>query len=147
MAGQILSNRLLKKIREEMGAVYSIGAGSRMDRVSDQNVILQIPFPMDPAQREAVLAEIANILNDMATSVSAEELDPIKEYMVKNAKESIVKNEDWAGFLAAETLNGVDTFTNTVETVQSITPEDISAFMKQLINAGNLRYFILDPAE
>ena len=147
MAAQILSNRLLKKIREEMGAVYSIGAGARMDRLGDQNVILQIPFPMDPAQREAVLNEINSILKDMSTSVNAEELDPIKEYMVKNAKESLVKNEDWAGFIAAETLNGVDTFTNTIETVQSVTPEDIAAFMNQLINAGNFRVLTLDPAE
>lgn len=147
IAAQILSNRLLKKIREEMGAVYSIGAGASMSRVGGQNTILQIPFPMDPARRAEVLDEISKILNGMSETVTAEELDPIKEYMVKNAKESLVKNEDWAGFLAAQTLNGVDTFTNTIETVNSITPADIAAFMKQLINAGNLRVFTLDPAE
>ena len=147
IAAQILSNRLLKKIREEMGAVYSIGAGASMSRVGDQNVILQIPFPMDPAQRNVVLDEINKILKGMATEVSSEELDPIKEFMIKNAKESLVKNEDWAGFLSAQTLNGVDTFTNAIETIQSITPADISAFMNQLMNAGNVRLFTLDPAE
>ncbi len=147
IAAQILSNRLLKKIREEMGAVYSIGAGGSMARQGNQNVIIQIPFPMDPARRAEVLAEINKILNDMTVEIKAEELDPIKEYMVKNAKESLVKNEDWAGFLAAHTLNGVDTFTNTIETVNSITTTDIADFMKQLLGAGNLRVFTLDPAE
>ena len=147
IAGQILSNRLLKKIREEMGAVYSIGAGASMSRVGDQNVILQIPFPMDPAQRDAVLTEINNILNDMSKEVTVDELDPIKEYMVKNQKEALVKNESWAGFLAGQALNGVDTFTGAIDTIQSITPEDISKFMQDLLSAGNLRTLTLDPAE
>ena len=147
IAAQILSNRLLKKIREEMGAVYSIGAGASMSRVGDQNVILQIPFPMDPAQRTVVLDEINGILQAMANEVTTDELDPIKEYMIKNSKESMEKNEDWAGFLAAQTLNGVDTFTNAIETIQSITTDDISSFMKNLLGAGNLRVLTLDPAE
>lgn len=147
IAAQILSNRLLKKIREEMGAVYSIGAGASMSRVGDQNVILQIPFPMDPEKRTVVLDEINSILKAMTDEVRADELDPIKEYMLKTQKESLEKNEDWAGFLAAQTLNGVDTFTNALDTIQSITTSDISAFMKQLLDAGNFRVLTLDPAE
>ena len=147
MAAQILSNRLIKKIREEMGAVYSIQAVGGMSRVGSQNVIIQIPFPMDPEKRTVVLDEISKILKDMSTKVTAEELDPIKEFMIKNAKESLVKNEDWAGFLSAQTLNGVDTFTNTIAVIESITPADISDFMKKLITAGNLRTFTLDPAK
>lgn len=147
MAGQILSNRLLKKIREEMGAVYSIGAAMNMSRVGNQNVIMQIPFPMDPARRDEVLTEINNILTAMTTDVTAEELDPIKEFMVKDAKEKASKNQDWAGFLAAQSLNGTDTFTHAVEDIQSVTPADISAFVKALLDAGNLRVLTLDPAE
>ena len=147
IAGQILSNRLLKKIREEMGAVYSIGAGARMSRTGDQNVILQIPFPMDPDKRQVVLDEIDKILKDMSTKVTAEELDPIKEFMIKEAKENLEKNDQWASFLVAQTLNGVDNFTNRVETINSITPADISKFMKDLLNAGNVRILTVNPAE
>lgn len=147
IAAQILSNRLLKKIREEMGAVYSIGAGAAMSRVGDQNVVLRIPFPMNPDQRDAVLDEINKILAGMQTTVAAEELDPIKEYMTKNAKESLTKNEDWAGFLAAQTLNGVDTFTNAIADIESIQTSDIENIMKQILGAGNVRLFLLDPAE
>lgn len=146
IAAQILSNRLLKKIREEMGAVYSIGAGASMSRLGDQNVIMQIPFPMDPDKRDIVLDEINSILTNMSNEVTAEELDPIKEFMVKSAKENLEKNDAWAGFLAAQTLNGVDTFTDAIATIQSITPADISSFMKALLDAGNLRVFTLDPA-
>lgn len=147
IASQILSNRLLKKIREEMGAVYSIGAAASMSRVGDQNVLLRIPFPMDPEKRNEVLDEINKILAGMETEVAAEELDPIKEYMIKNAKESLTKNEDWAGFLAAQTINGVDTFTNAIADIEAIQTTDISNFMKQLLGAGNVRLLLLDPAE
>lgn len=145
IAGQILSNRLLKKIREEMGAVYSIGAGVNMSRNGNQNVILQIPFPMDPAQRDVVLKEIDKILKDMSTSVTAEELDPIKEFMIKDSKEKLEKNEDWASFLSAQVINGVDNFTNRVEVLNTITTKDISAFMKRLLKAKNVRVLTVDP--
>lgn len=147
IAAQILSNRLLKKIREEMGAVYSIGAGASMSRVGNENVMLQMPFPMTPDKKAEVLAEINKILTDMTVEVRADELDPIKEFMVKDATESLEKNDDWAGFLSAQTLNGVDTFTTAVETVNGVTTADIQAFMKALLEAGNLRTFVLDPAE
>ena len=48
IAGQILSKRLLDKVREEMGATYSIGAGSMLTRTGDVNTIIQVPFPMKP---------------------------------------------------------------------------------------------------
>lgn len=147
MTGQILSNRLLKKIREEMGAVYSIGAYTTMQRLGNENVILQIPFPMNPEKKDEVLKEIDVILNGMATEVRADELDPIKEFMVKEAIENLEKNDGWAAFLASQTLNGVDTFTGAVETVNSVTTADVQNFMKDLLNAGNLRTFVLDPAE
>lgn len=147
MTGQILSNRLLKKIREEMGAVYSIGAYMSMQRLGNENVLLQIPFPMTPDKKDEVLKEIDVILKAMSTEIRADELDPIKEFMVKEATESLEKNDDWAGFLGAQTLNGVDTFTNTVETVNSVTTADVQNFMKAVLEAGNLRTFLLDPAK
>lgn len=145
---QVLSKRLLNKIREEMGAVYSIGASAAMTRLGDQNVLLQIPFPMDPAKRTLVLDEINKILNDVATNGPTEdEVNAFKEYMVKSAKENLVKNEQWASALAGKALNGVDTFTTAIDTINSITPADVADLASRIVKSGNLRVFTLDPAE
>ena len=81
ISGQILSNRLLKKVREEMGAVYSIGMQGDMDRMGKTNVVLQTAFPMKPELKDETLAVIHDIIYSMAENVSEDELQPIKEYM------------------------------------------------------------------
>lgn len=145
--GQILSNRLIKKIREEMGAVYSIGAGSNMSRVNENNVIMQIPFPMKPEMKDQVLEEIDKMVSDMAESIAEEELAPIKEYMVKTAKENKELNSAWLDEMTDFQINGVDTFNGDIDVINSITTNDVKAFMKDFLDQNNYRVVILDPEQ
>ena len=144
-AGQILSKRLLDKIREEMGAVYSIGASGSMDRIGTQNASISTSFPMKPEMKDQVLTEIRSIIGDMASNVSKEELDKVKEYMVKNYTENRELNEGWFGAIRGWLINGVDTFNGNIESMNSITTADITAFVKNLLAQGNYRVVILDP--
>ncbi len=147
IASQILSNRLLKKVREEMGATYSIGAGGSIDRLSDANTFIQIAFPMKPEMKDEVLPIIKGMIEDMAKTVTVDELNPIKEFMVKDAKESFEDNGNWASAIASTTLNGVQTFTNQIDIVNSITVEKIQDLMSTILKQGNYRVYVLDPAE
>ena len=148
VAGQILSQRLLEKIREEMGAVYSIGAASAMRRVADKNnTFLQSQFPMKPEMQAEVLAEIRKIMDDMGQNVKAEELAKVKEYMIKSYEEQKELNGPWLGSIGGWTRNGVDTFNGTDKVVESITTADIENFMKTLAKSGNYRVVVLAPAE
>ena len=147
IASQILGDRLLNKIREEMGATYSIGAYSEMDRLGDMNTLIQIPFPMKPEMKDQVLAEIHDIINNMADNVTADEVRTKKEYLVKSANEQYEENDSWAGSITATTLNGVDIFNGKVDAINAVTADDVKAFMKNLLDQNNYRVFILDPAE
>ena len=145
IAAQILSKRLLNKVREEMGATYSIGAQGAMTRTGKVNTIFQIAFPMKPEMKKEVLDEIHKMVNEMTTEVSDADINPIKEYMVKNANESLSKNDDWTSAMTATSINGVQTFTNAVETLESITDKDVKEFMKEILKQNNYRTIILDP--
>lgn len=147
MAGQILSNRLLKKIREEMGAVYSIGAGAGLQRTGNNNFMLQIPFPMKPEMKDEVLVEIRKMVDGLAVEIADEEFAPIKEYMIKNAKESLEKNDSWLAGITGAQINGVDTFNTNLDAVNAITVDDVKALMKNILSQGNYRTFVLDPAK
>ncbi len=147
IVGQILSNRLLARIREEMGAVYSIGANSSMSRVGKYNTLIQIYFPMKPEMKDEVLKEIDALMQDMAVNVKPEELNPIKEYMLKTATESKERNASWLAAMSSTAINGVDVFNNEAEVINSVTCQDVVDFMKQLLNQGNERTILLDPAE
>ncbi len=145
VAGQILSNRLLKKVREEMGAVYSIGMQGDMDRTGNFNTVLQTYFPMKPEMKDETLAVIHDIIFSMADNVNDDELNPIKEYMAKNAVTDLEKNEAWNGAIAASTLNGVDAFNGRADIVNAITTEDVQNFMRALLDQNNYRVIVLDP--
>lgn len=146
-AAQILSKRLLNKIREEMGAVYSIGAAGALSRLGNQNAVLQIPFPMKPEMKAEVLKEINLMLENMTKEVTDEELNPIKEFMAKEYNSNLEENQAWASTIAAIQLNGVDTFNGQLEAINALTTRDIMDYMKALLGQKNLHTIILDPAE
>jgi zinc protease len=147
ISGQILTKRLLAKIREEMGAVYSISASGNVDRLGTQNTTIMSSFPMKPEMKDEVLAEIHKMFFDMASNVSDDELNPVKEFMVKSATENREKNEAWLSAIAGCSLNGVDTFNGSIDALNALTTADVKAFMKQLLDQNNYRVYVLDPAE
>lgn len=147
IASQILSNRLLKKVREEMGATYSIGAYGQLERLNATNAFIQAPFPVKPGVKDEVIEVVNGKFREMAEIVTDEELNPIKEYMLKNATESLEKNESWTNAIAGSLINGVDTFNGAADVINAITTTDIQNFMRNLLEQGNYRVMVLDPAE
>lgn len=145
IAGQILSARLIKSVREREGAVYSISAYGRMSRIGDHSVIMGTQFPMKPELKDKVLGIIADEFKAMESNVTVEELNKVKEFMVKSATEALEKNESWLNEISGATMNGVDTFNDAVAAINAITVEDVQNFMKQLNAQGNYRVVILDP--
>ncbi|MDE5568188.1 MAG: insulinase family protein [Muribaculaceae bacterium] len=145
VAGQILSNRLLKKVREEMGAVYSIGMQGDMDRLGNANTVLVTSFPMKPELKDETLEVIRGIITSMTENVTDDELNPIKEYMAKNAVSDLEDNDVWGASIGGWLLNGVDTFNGRAELVNSLTPEDVKEFMRKLLDQNNYRVIVLDP--
>jgi len=145
VSAQILSKRLLDKVREEMGAVYSIGAQGQMDRIGIMNSEILTGFPMKPEMKEETLKVIHDLMWDMNTNVGQEELDKVKEYMVKNYTEGREQNSSWLSNINGWLKNGVDTFNGNIESVSAITVDDVKNFMKSLTSQGNYRVVILDP--
>ncbi len=144
-AGQILSARLIEKVREKECAVYSIWASGALGRISNNPVVIQSTFPMKPELKDKVLGIIAGEFDDMTKNVSFEELNKVKEYMIKDLTEGKEQNSSWLGAISGAQLNGVDTFNGAIEVVNGITEKDIQDFMKQLLEQNNYRVVILDP--
>lgn len=147
IAGQIMSKRLLDTVREEMGAVYSIGAQANLSRISKPNTIMQTAFPMKPEMKAEVLDFIAKEFKAMESNITAEELAKVIEFMVKNAKENLELNQPWLNAISSTLINNVDTFNGSIDVLNSITVQDVQDYMKALNASGNYRVVIMDPAE
>ena len=147
IAGQIMTNRLIKTVREEMGAVYSIGAAGQLSRMGLNPAMISTSFPMKPEMKKEVLDFIRGQFKAMESDVTEEELAPIKEYMAKSFVQGKERNGMWMSALTGYDVNGVDTFNGNVDVLNSITVNDIMDFMKALNAQGNYRTITLDPAE
>lgn len=149
IAGQILGNRLLAQVREEMGATYSIGASCSIDPMlaPSQNTTVTTAFPCNPDMSKEVFEFIKGAFKAMADSVTAKEVAEQVEFLVKDTKEGHERNQDWVNTLYRFNQFGVDTYTGDIELLQSITAEDVKNFMKQLLEQGNYRVYTLNPEE
>ncbi|MDE6610997.1 MAG: insulinase family protein, partial [Muribaculaceae bacterium] len=145
VSAQVMSKRLLNKIREEMGAVYSIGAQGNLSRMGENNTIFQIAFPMKPEMKKEALDAIKDIVYSMTSTVTEAEVKPAVEFMQKEAAESLRENSDWAGSMTATTLNGVQTFLKTEDALKTITPAEVHKFMKAVLDQDQYRVIVLDP--
>ncbi len=148
VAGQVLSQRILDKVREEWGASYSPGATASMQRVANKyNSQAIAQFPMKPEMKEQVLEYLAQEFKNMAENVTPAEVGKVTEFMVKMAKEGKEQNDSWVNGMAGEALNGVDTFLNAEEIFGKLTPADVQNYMKKLNDSNTYRVILLEPAE
>lgn len=145
IAGQILTSRLIATVREKEGAVYSIGAYGVLSRISNDPLIIQSVFPMKPEMKDKVLGMIEGEFNDMTQNITAEELNKVKEFMIKSYYEALEQNDQWMNAISGVELNGVDVLTGADKVFEAITEDDVKAFMKQLMDQNNYRVIILDP--
>ena len=116
-----------------------------MDRIDPLNTEITSAFPMKPEKKERVLTIIEEQIDDLSKNISKEELDKVKEYMVKSFKQGRELNGSWLSAINGWNLNGVDTFNNNIETINAITADDVKDFMKQLNKQGNYHVIIVDP--
>lgn len=147
IAGQILTQRLLTTVREDMGAVYSISAYGSMNRTDIENATLESMFPMKPEMQDQVLEVIAKEFANMESNIKAEELNKVVEYMVKDTTEKLEKNSSWLNGMSGAAINGVDTFNGKVDLLKTLTVADVQNYVKALNAQGNYRVVLLNPEE
>lgn len=94
-----------------------------------------------------MLTVVSDIVRGMSENVADDELNPIKEFMLKDALEGREKNDTWSGAITGSLINGVDTFNGIDEIIKAVTTDDVKAFMKNLLDQNNYRVVILDPAK
>ena len=132
--GNSQNSRLYKKIREELGFVYSIYAYSEITATHGD---LFIVFGTRPKNVKDAIFEIKKIINELAENgVTEEELD-----CAKNLKKSVVEYSSETNTDRAETnasfvyLEGKHVSINARKTrFEKVTLEDVNKFAKKIAN-------------
>ncbi|MDE6135165.1 MAG: insulinase family protein, partial [Muribaculaceae bacterium] len=147
VAAQVISKRVLDKVREEMGATYSIGCNGVMRRTGSDNVVFQVAAPIKPEEQTRVLEEIHTIFEECTKNVTPEEIKPAIEYLTKTQAENLEENAAWASAISATLINGVHTFLEADQILPTVTVDDVQNLIRSVLDQNNYRVILLNPAE
>ena len=147
MSAQIISARLLSEVREKEGAVYSIYTQGSQDRLSEVSVVYQTIFQVKPEKKDRALEIIRSEFEKLAKETPVEELDKVKEFMVKQITGDEQTNSYWCSMMAGNELLPSEVCVKAEQVIQSITPKEISGYVNEVMKQNNYRVLVMMPEE
>lgn len=147
MSAQIISARLLSEVREKEGAVYSIYTQGSQDRLSEVSVVYQTIFQVKPEKKDRALEIIRSEFEKLAKETPVEELDKVKEFMVKQITGDEQTNSYWCSMMAGNELMPSEVCVKAEQVIQSITPKEISSYVNEVMKQNNYRVLVMMPEE
>lgn len=150
LLGNIMSDIYRREIREEKGWAYSIRSHcsivTEINGGDKPHFNMPVNCPIEPGHEKECLDIINNRLKEIgAHGVSAEELDKVRKYAVKNAREGFEDNGYWASVMKMYHKYGVDFYNGYIETFESITTDDIKNFVNDVVLKGNSFELVMTP--
>ncbi len=147
--GEVLTIKLIEKLREEEGGVYGVGARGSLNKISFPQVNFSISFPCGPENVDklvaAALGEVEKLKKE---GPSDKDLAKVKEtYYVEN-KDNLKKNKFWITALERADTDGTDPLEilKTVEEVNTLTKKEIQDAANKYLDENYL-LGILMPEE
>ncbi len=146
----ILRSRYTVSIREEKGGTYGVSVGGSVQALYNPNYQLVIQFDtnekMADELSEIVVAELKEIA---ANGPKSEDLEKVREYMVKEWNNRLVQNGAWMNYIYqyytyGEAVNRVANYENIVK---SMTGEKVAALAAKVLADGNMTYVVMRPAK
>ena len=144
--GQVLSMIYLKTIREDESAAYSCGASGYFNMRSHQPIaMLQAYCPMNPDKSELAVRLLHEGIANMAKQVDADQLQKVKEYMLKQVDVEAKQNDYWINVISDYKSYGLDRHTDYKKTVEALTVESVRDFLNKVLKSGNHVEVIMTP--
>lgn len=135
---QIMRGVYTEKVREEKGGTYGVKVTNQGWKYPSEALSISVNFRCDPDKFDELLPIIDEQLSVMAQNgPSEEQLNKIKQYLVKNYDRAVLTNGWWEYVMYNKLRNGIDFNDNYVNMVNNLTPKDIQDFCKQLVDSHN----------
>lgn len=148
--GSLMSNIYRKEIREEKGWAYSIRTHCSV--VADYNgqdkprINFPVNCPIQPGHEKECLDIVNDRLKEVGQNgVNDEELENVKRYAIKSAREGFEDNSYWSSVLKLYHKFGVDFYNGYIDTYNSITNQDIKDFVNNVVLKGINFELIMSP--
>lgn len=143
---QILRMRYTESIREEKGGTYGVGTGADLsnDPVPTYQLIMQFDTNEKMADElsEILIAELRTIAEK---GPKHEDVEKVREYLLKEWKKQIEQNSKWLSMLQDYYNDGLDYMRDYENIVKGMTYDDIKALAKKIVDDNKLTYIVMRP--
>ncbi len=148
LLGSTLEYVLHEEIREKEGGTYGISSSASISAAPIEKGLLQIVYQTDPARYEKLNVKVFDIVKQFVVDgPKAEDLTKAKEALVKDYEEDIHQTSYWHSRMNEYLHYGVDSYTDYLAVLDSVTAEDIKARLAEFIESNNLTSIIMVGAE
>lgn len=148
--GEVLSMILLKSVREDAGAAYSISAscGQSITKAKTYN-LMQIYAPISaPEKLDLAIELISKGVKELAEKADPDMVAKVKANLLKQADVDAKENSHWQSVIESYVMYGVDLQTRYKQVVEAVTPEMVSAYLKNnILKANNHLKVVMRPQE
>ncbi|QEE49875.1 insulinase family protein [Flavobacterium alkalisoli] len=148
LIGDILTIRVIEKLREEMGSIYSGNFSGSMEKEPFPSYTIITQLPTGPENVDAILkqtdVEIAKLKKD---GPEQKDLDKVRIATIEKRREEIKTNAYWLSKLQQLEFSGysIERFLNFENEINKITVKDIKKAANKFFDGKNSFIAILNP--
>ena len=151
MLASIFSDRLRKKVREELGATYSPVVFNSSSRIFPGYGLIQTQIIVDPASIKEVKDAVVTIGDDLQKrGCTEEELDRAKAPLLTSLKDVVRTNAYWLDTvlsLSARHPQQLEWPTTILGDFEAITCQDITSLAKKYLDPTHVAIAVVEPGQ
>ena len=145
---EILDLTFMESVREDKGASYMVIAGVSLFDFPLGRTAIDVNFDTDPMLRDKMLDIVKNEIFSIANDgPRMSHLNKSVSSMLRKYDEIIQENEYWLNAINSFYFRNFNSHHDYVETLKSITIDDVKKFTKQLLDQGNEIEIVMFPKE
>ena len=135
ISARLLQMDYLRNIREKLSAAYHAGAEADMEINYDGQLAISLTgsAQLNPEKLDEALPYFFSGLKSTIEEPNTDDLQKIKEILLKQAKVSAKTNGYWTGILRNYVVNGIDLHTDYQKMVSDVNGKAISDFLKNIV--------------
>lgn len=135
ISARLLQMDYLRNIREKLSAAYHAGAEADMEINYDGQLAISLTgsAQLNPEKLDEALPYFLSGLKSTVEQPNTDDLQKIKEILLKQAKVSAKTNGYWTGILRNYVVNGIDLHTDYQKMVSDVNGKAISDFLKNIV--------------
>ena len=147
---QVLRIRYTDVIREEKGGTYGVRVSGYLSKDPKPRYEIGISFDSDKEKIEklGLLEDITIEFEKIAKDgPSVEDLNKIKEFLIKQRKDDLKRNDKWRSYLVSFYIQNCDDTSDYDKIVESLNPEQIRTMAAKVLNDKNRIRVIMNNKE